>query len=906
MSALKGTRFGPYEIAALIGVGGMGEVYRATDTNLKRDVALKVLPDSFVTDATRLARLQREAELLAQLNHANVAHIYGLERSEGRTALVMELIEGPTLAEHIAHGKLPPSEALGIAQQIAAALEAAHERGIIHRDLKPANIKLKPDGTVKVLDFGIAKALDARTTGGNQQPALTNPAMTEAGFVLGTAAYMSPEQARGKAVDRRTDIWAFGTVLYEMLTGEAAFQGDDVTTTLARVLERDVDMRTLPAGLPPAVRSTLELCLQKDPKKRVRDIGDVRLSLEGELVGVSVHSAAPGWRRALPLAAAVVIGAVVAGALVALFVRSPAPVSPAQQVSLPVTRFSITPDASAPLANLGGYDVMIAPDGQRVAYFGLNPSDGTAALYVRELNGLEARLVPGTDIGNQSGGVGTGNMNPFFSADSQSIGFLSPTRGIVRVSLSGGPPLEIAPAPTPAFLGAAWGADDSVIYSSGRALHRVSAIGGATPERLTDDQPSVFVASPVVLPGGRAIMYGVVGDNVERVAVFDLERREQKIVVENAQNAFYSSTGHIVFARGTTIMAAPFSVSELEVTGSPVTMVENVRHPNALTAADYALSTNGTLVYVAADPQSSARSTIVWVDRAGNRIGPAVDETIDNPRDPAVSPDGTRLLLSTGPEGDGDLWIYDLRGRPPIRLAVTGDDRLGVWSPDGRTVAYTVLAGNTPTMLTLPADGSNVAPRPLGAEPFAGGSRQWTPSGDLIVVRGPFPTASIVSIPASGDGPVQNLVVTQYAEFDPRVSPDGRWLAYTSNRTGRNEVWVQGHPGGAAPVRVSTNGGYEPRWAPNGRELYYIQVNTMMAVAVDTAGAELSFTAPERLFSGRYSMSEPGTSMSYDVAPDGRFLMIEPPASVGPDAPPTSIFVVQNWTEELEQRVPAR
>jgi len=903
--SLKGTRFGPYEIAALIGVGGMGEVYRATDTNLKRDVALKVLPDSFLTDPTRVARLQREAEMLAALNHPNVAQIYGLERSGGHTALVMELIEGQTLAERIAEGRLPPTEALHIAHQIAAALEAAHERGIVHRDLKPANIKLKPDGTVRVLDFGIAKALDARAqTGGSQQAALTNPAMTEAGFVLGTAAYMSPEQARGKPVDRRTDIWAFGCVLYEMLTGEAAFQGDDVTTTLAKVLERDVDMRKLPAGLPSTVRGTLDLCLQKDPKKRLRDSGDVRLALEGNLVGATQQASQPLLQRALPLVAAVVGSAVVAGAIVAIFVRSPEPSEPVQQVSLPVTRFTITPDPSRPLANLGGYDVMISPDGKRLAYFGLDPADGSSALYVRELDGLEARLVPGTDVGNQNGGPGTGNMNPFFSADSQSIGFLSPTRGVVRVSLSGGPQVDIVDAPAPAFLGATWTPDDSIVYSAGRSVHRVSASGGGTPERLTDEKPGAFVASPIVLPGGRAIMYGVVADGTERVAVFDLDRREEKIVVENAQNAFYSDTGHIVFARGTTLMAAPFDASELEVTGNAVAMIENVRHPAALTAADYQLSATGTLVYIAADPLD-ARTTVAWVDRAGNRIGPAIGETVNNPRDPAVSPDGTRLLLATGSDGDSDLWSYDLRGRPPIRLAATGDARLGIWSPDGRDVALTIISGSVPVVHFVLADGSTLLPRPLREGSVTGGTRDWTPSGELLLVRGPFPNASIVATQVNGDGPVRDVVVTEYAEFDPAVSPDGRWLAYTSARTGRNEVWVQGYPDGAPPVRVSSNGGFEPRWADNGREIYYIQQNTIMAVPVDTTGSELTFSAPERLFSGPYVVMQQPTAMSYDVAPDGRFLMIDAPGGSGTNTA-TSIVVVQNWTEELKQKVPGR
>jgi eukaryotic-like serine/threonine-protein kinase len=467
MSTIRGTRFGHYDVAALIGVGGMGEVYRAADTILKRDVALKMLSESLVTDATRLARLQREAELLASLNHPNVAQIYGLERSDGRTALVMELIDGPTLAERIAEGPLPPSEALEVARQIAAALEAAHERGIVHRDLKPANIKLKADGTVKVLDFGIAKALDPPATSG-PQAAVTTPGMTEVGVVLGTAAYMAPEQARGKPVDRRADVWSFGCVLYEMLTGKAAFLGNDVAETLARVLERDADMSRLPAGLAPGVRGTLELCLQKDAKKRLRDIGDARLALEGGFASVApgdVRHRSPLWRRALPFAA-VTAGALAAGAYMTTGIQ---PAQPAAERSpLPVIRFVVTPPISAPLANLGGLDVVISPDAKRLAYFARSP-EGGVALYVRELDALEARSIPGTEVKNPTGGT----MNPFFSADGMSIGFFSPERGVLRVGIDGAsPPLKMLDPPDPIFLGAVWDADDTIVFSAGRTSAR--------------------------------------------------------------------------------------------------------------------------------------------------------------------------------------------------------------------------------------------------------------------------------------------------------------------------------------------------------------------------------------------------------------------------------------------------
>jgi serine/threonine-protein kinase len=723
---------------------------------------------------------------------------------------------------------------------------------------------------------------------------------------------MSPEQARGKPVDRRTDVWAFGCVLYEMLTGKPVFEGDDMTTTLARVLEREPDMKKLPSGLPPAVRGTLDLCLQKDPKNRLRDIGDVRLALEGQVAGVSVGASRPLWRRALPIAAAVVIGAVLAGALVAIVVKESKPKVVAERQSAPpVTRFVITPQASAPLANLGGLDVMISPDGQRIAYFGRNPENNNVALYVREIDGLEARLVPGTELANVVGGGG--NMNPFFSADSRSIGFLSPDRGVIRVALDGGPPVKMADAPSPAFLGATWTADDTIVYSAGRGLLRTSAGGGGVPERLTEDVPDALVASPVVLPGGRAVMYGLITPNAngaERVAVFDLDSRKQKIIVENGQNAFYSPTGHVVFARGTTIMAAAFDPSELAVKGEPVAMIENVRHPGPVTAADFALSASGTLVYVPSSGNNSVRAAVVWVDRGGKALGRAIDEPVDNPRDPALSPDGTRLALTIGPQAQGELWSYDLRGRPPIRLAVGAENRNAVWSPDSRQVAFTIGGPNrgVPDLYTVLADGSTLTPRALRAEPITGMARAWSAAGELFLIVPPqdgpnFNQADIAVLPVTGDGPPVKIVATDYAEMDPALSPDGHWLAYATTRTGRLEVWVQRYPEGVA-ARVSRDGGFEPHWSADGRELYYLQGDAVLAVTVQQTTDELSFSAPARLFSGPYVMNQGAVFRSYDVARDGRFLMIELPGGAAASAASDGIVVVQNWTQELERRVP--
>jgi len=897
MTLEAGTRFGSYQVTESIGSGGMGEVWRATDTSLKRDVALKVLPEAFVSDPDRLARFQREAEILASLNHPNIAQVYGLERAEGQTAIVMELVEGPTLADRIEAGPLPPSDAIDVALQIAAALEAAHEQGIVHRDLKPANVKLKESGAVKVLDFGIAKAIAVRAASGAPPAALTSPAMTEAGVVLGTAAYMSPEQARGKPVDKRVDIWAFGCVLYEMLTGQPVFQGDDVTTTLARVLERDPDMRPLPRSLPRAVRGTLELCLQKDVARRLRDIGDVRLALEGKLAALAtVHAAAePIWRRVLPAAAALVIGVIVTVGYFATRASPPLPavVSP----ELPVSRFTIVPPGDAPLASLGGYDVTISPDGERIAYFGQNPETGGVALYVRELDSLEARLVPGSEVLS----TGAGNMNPFFSADGRSIGLFSPEQGVIRVAVDGAPPIKMLDTPAPAFLGAQWLEDDTLIYSSGRQLHRVSAGGGGTPEPLTEPQGNdTFYASPVMLPGGRAVLFGDIVDGIESVAVLDLQTGEKKVLIEGGQNATFAPTGHVVFARGTTLMAAPFSPAELALTGEPVAMLQGVRHPNALTAADYAISASGTLVYVPGGDESGAGAAVVWVDRDGDVVGRAVPDLVETPRDPRLSPNGQRLLLTTGLLADGDLWVYDLRGRPPIPLAIANDNRFPAWSPDGRQVAFvTVISG--PEMFVLPSDGSELVPTRIGPEDLRGGPNDWSAAGEIFIGNPGFP--DIYVLPSATSDAVRPVVATQYAEYDPALSPDGRWLAYVSNRTGRNEIWVQGYPDGV-PMRISPNSGYEPRWSADGTELFYLQGSSMMAVAVEAA-TEFSFSTPELLFGGQFFNVQDPAAHSYDVAADGRFLMIQPPGDAG-DAGSASIVVVQNWTEELERRLPSR
>jgi Tol biopolymer transport system component/tRNA A-37 threonylcarbamoyl transferase component Bud32 len=898
MALSIGTRLGAYEITGKVGAGGMGEVYRARDTKLGREVAIKTLPSALAQDRDRLARFEREAKLLAALNHAHIASVYGLDEQDGTLYLAMELIEGQTLETKLKDGALPVEDALRLALQVAEALEAAHEKGVVHRDLKPANVMVTPDGQVKVLDFGLAKAFagDPSQAVPAHSPALS-AAMTQQGLILGTAGYMSPEQASGQPTDQRADVWAFGVLLYEMLTGMPVFSGESVPHILAGVLRMDPDWGRLPKHVPARLKRLLDRCLKKKVRDRYHSMADVRVELEDLLRNpeegvVASAPMRPLWRRALPAAVTLVLGVVLASAYLLSQRPTAAPVATAP--TLPVSRFEITPPATAPLASLGGAQVAISPDGKRIAYFAEKPDNGNVELYVRELDALEARPIPGTE------GRAAGNMNLFFSADGKSIGYFAPDRGgLISVTIDGRPSVKIVDTPSPAYLGGTWTADNTIVYSSGLTLQRVSAGGGGTPEPLMPERQSGGVAAPVVLPGGHAVLFHAVdGSGNDLVNVLDLQTGEEKTLVEGAANPHYVDSDHIVFSRGTTLMAVPFKASELAVTGEPVALIQGVRRtPGG--ASHFGLSATGTLVYepTTDDSGSEALYAVVWVDRKGQVVERALSDLVTNPRDPRLSPDGTRLLLVTGSLGDADLWSYDLGGRPPIPLALPGDNRFPVWSPDSRRVVFARIQGR-PELFTMPADGSVLTPQSLRGPMPVGAPHVWSAAGELILSAN-LNTPDIVATPAAAAGEPRPVVASEYAELDPALSPNGRWLAYVSDRTGGAEIWVQGYPDGV-PVRVSRNGGYEPQWSRDGRELFYLQGNAMMAVAVKTDDA-FSFGAPAQLFTGRYlTIPGPG-ARSYDVARDGRFLMILP-GDESTAAAPRSIVVVQNFGEELKER----
>jgi Tol biopolymer transport system component len=879
----------------------MGEVYRAKDTKLGREVAIKTLPATLAADKDRLARFEREAKLLASLNHAHIASVHNLDEHDGTLYIAMELVEGETLEQKLKTGALPLEDTLRIALQIAEALEAAHEKGVVHRDLKPANVMVRANGDVKVLDFGLAKAFsgDPNQATLAHSPALS-VAMTQQGLILGTAGYMSPEQASGQATDQRADIWAFGVVLYEMLTGLPLFSGESVPHVLADVLKTQPDWRRLPKNLHPRLRQMLERCLEKKVRNRYHSMADVRVDIERVLSdprggAVVASEARPFWRRAVPVSAAALLLGAVLTSIYFIALRQPA-VPPEAAAPLPVSRFVITPPATAPLASQNPGDVAISRDGKRIAYVAQNLERNTVELHVRELDALESRPLPGTET--------DAAMMPFFSGDGRSIGFFAGQRGVLSVAVDGRPSIKLLDAPETGFVGASWEANNTLIYSSWRRLHQSTASGGGTPVPLTAErQGADFVAAPALLPGGRAALFVDIEGATEYVAVLDLETGEEKRLLEGG-TVVYSETGHIVFGRGTTLMAAPFNVAELAVTGEPVAVLQGVRHPGPGTATDFDLAANGTLVYVPVPGDAvESESAVVWVDRTGNAVGRAVSELVNGPVDPTLSPDETRLLLVAGGRGEGAVWSYDLRGRPPIPLALAGNNRFPVWSPDSRQVAFARVEGASTTIFILPADGSVLAPEPWGATGLLGIPKTWSAADELILleVRGGS-NLNITARPIRAPDDVREIVATDFAEVDASLSPNGGWLAFVSNRTGRDEIWVQGYPDGVA-VRVSTNGGIEPKWSADGRELYYLQGNAMMAVAVESEG-EFSFEAPEQLFAGSYLTISGPFGSSYDVARDGRFLMIEPPGT-STAAAPASIVVVENWAEELKRLVPA-
>ncbi len=913
MSLTSGTRLGVYEIIALIGEGGMGQVFRARDTRLDRDVAIKILPEAFAHDADRLARFTREAKTLASLNHPNIAAIYGLEESGGVSALVMELVEGDDLSQRIAKGAIPIDEALPIAKQIAGALEAAHEQGIVHRDLKPANVKVRPDGTVKVLDFGLARAFEL---GGTSPQATMSPTLsihaTQAGVILGTAAYMSPEQAAGKPVDKRSDIWAFGVVLTEMLTGRQVFAGETVSHVLASVLKDEPDWAALPSNTPAPIHRLVRRCLVKDRKRRLADAADAILEIDDALTTAGAESpvrAATASRPTIPtvlwaLAAALAAAAAVLATL-ALMRSAPPP-------ALQTSRFVATPPAAQALAVSGfNRDLAISPDGSHLVY----PAGAQAQLMVRAIDRLDAQALPGI----------MSVYAPFLSPDGRWIGFFTTGAAseLKKVPITGGSPVPLCRIQGRA-LGASWGDDETIVFATNdpsTGLLRVSAKGGE-PKPLTAPDPAKGEADhlfPSVLPGGRGVLFTITaaGGNADaQIAVLDLQTGRQTTLIRGASYADYVQPGHVIHAVTGTLRAVRFDLATLTLRGEPVPAVEQVQ-TSATGAANFSVSRNGTLVYV---PNGTGVATgtsrsLVWVTRQGS------EESIPVPArgyfHPRLSPDGKRLALAIQDQ-DQDIWTWDF-ARPSLERMTFGPavELFPVWTPDGKWLLFSssrtgggiyrqradmpgavellTTAASVQVLHSFSRDGKQLVLTQVDSK---------AKRRDLFLL-----TLDGFTPDTAGVRQAEPLLQLPFASvMNGEISPNGLWLAYQSNESNQDEIYVRPFPAvGDGRWPVSTGGGIQPLWAQNGRELFYRQGDRVLSVPVETTTTFRAGT-PTTVFERPYLSPPVGLAgRTYDVSRDGqRFLMIKDTPAGDPNAAPATIEVVLNWSEELKRLVPTQ
>jgi len=897
-----GTTLGPYEITAKLGEGGMGEVYRATDTKLKRDVAIKVLPAEFTEDRERLARFEREAQLLAQLHHPNIASIFGLEEGDGTRALVMELVEGPTLAERLESGALPLKESLLLARQIAEALEEAHEKGIIHRDLKPQNIKASMEGKIKVLDFGLAKAMDPTGTASGERgsgsqlahsPTLTMGATVQ-GMILGTAAYMAPEQAKGLAVDKRADIWAFGVILWEMLIGGSLFAGDTVGDTLAAVIRAEIDLDRLPVGTPPALRRLLRRCLERNPKNRLHDIADARIVIDELLTGSKEEpeaaEMAPPARR--PLARLLVVGAgVVVGLGLGVLLGRGVARAPSTAVAAPfVGQFEISAPAKTEFVS----GLALSADGRRLAFVARG-EDGRTHLWVRDLDAAEAKELPGT----------VDAMYPFWAPDGRRLGFFSQNRLKVTDLLGGSPRAVADTGSTFDARGGAWNADDRIVFAPTFTgpLFMVAASGGAVEPATAIEQGSRVGTHrfPSFLPDGkRFVFYASTGTGVEPGMLYlgrlgDLSTKE---LGPANSSALYVEPGFLIYVQGDSLVAQRFDGEREELSGTPAPL--GITLPGSVSVSgqrSLAASQDGLLVY-RADKRNASR--LVLADRQGREVRNLTGEGGTWYYAPAVSPDGHRIAVTHYEPGStsGSIWAHDLDRGLTTRLTFdeTSDDIFSVWSPDGRQIAYVGVRGTGVEIDRI--DSRNPGP----PQPWVRSKSYLTPyawrSGDQLLYA---------AFDAAGNG---NLMMRSGgAEAEPRrvgpdhvseplgdLSPDGRWLAVQSNASRRMEVYLRriDDRSGASTVRVSTDGGTMPRWRRDGRELFYLdEAGRLMSVTFASLDP-LRPNPPVTLFDARL---ESAADRQYDVLPDGeRFVLNR--TLVSSSVP---ISVVIGWPARLRQ-----
>jgi Tol biopolymer transport system component len=904
MSIAAGTKLGSYEVVAQIGAGGMGEVYQAHDTQLGREVAIKVLPANFVNDPERLSRFQREARMLAALNHANIATIYGLEQSGGVTCLVMELVPGETLAERVKAGPLPMEEALKIAEQIAEALEAAHEKSIIHRDLKPANVKVTPEGKVKVLDFGLAKAFagDATSEDIGNSPTLSRAA-TMQGVILGTAAYMSPEQARGKAVDKRTDIWAFGCVLYELLTGKQTFHGEDVTDILAAVVRAEPDWQALPTATPLKVRDLLRHCLQKDKRLRLRDAGDAQIEIQEALAAPAIMAAlttAPatrGWRERAAWGAALVFIVTTIAFAIGFVLRAPKPAQP--------MRLSAEIGADASLYTAYGPSVILSPEGTRLALVA-GGADQKSRIYIRSLDQLQASALSGTENAR----------DPFFSPDGQWLGFFADGK-LKKISVQGGAAVTLCDAPNDR--GGSWGDDGTIVFSPDNrvALSKVSSAGGA-PQPLTtlDKQTGENTQRwPQVLPGSKALLFTsnttggtLAGFEDADIIVYSMASGQRKTLQRGGFYARYLPSGHVLYMHEGTLFAVPFDPKLLEVTGQPAPILEGVVTSPVFAGAQFSFSETGNLVYVAGRA-GIQNVSIYWMDREG-KFTP-LRETPGNYNNLALSPDGKRLALDIVDGGRRDIWVYEWERDTLTRLTFAGvANSFPVWTPDGQRIVYSSQekVGST-NLWWIRADGAGDAQR-LTEGKSVQYARSWRPDGKVLAFNQLNPNYDIMTVPIEGDeksgwkpGEPKAFLSNPFIVQSPAFSPDGRWLAYHSTESGPLEVYVRPFPGPGGKWQISTGGGVTPKWSHNGKELFYRTADSKIMVVSYTASGDSFHAGKPQLWSpGQFT--DRGATYNFDLHPDGkRFAVLKTPGTVQAAAVNKVSFIF-NFFDEIRRKFP--
>ena len=906
-----GTRLGPYDVTAQIGAGGMGEVYRATDTNLKRSVAIKVLPGSVAADDDRLARFQREAEVLASLNHPNIAAIYGLERSGGTTALVMELVEGPTLADRIAQGAIPLDEAVAIAKQIAEALDAAHEQGVIHRDLKPANVKVRPDGAVKVLDFGLAKAMEpasalrasAGHAGGvpalSMSPTIATPMMTQAGIILGTAAYMSPEQARGRPVDKRADIWAFGAVLFEMLTAVRAFPGDEVTDTIVSVISKEPDWSALPPSTPASIRSLLRRCLEKDHKRRLRDIGEGRLSLEGGFETAApqqttaVSSAPLVWKVALALAAVAIVG---------LGVPALRHLSEASPPAAPETRVEIvTPSTDEPTS------FALSPDGRRVVF--VASDDSGPRLWLRSLSATTALPLAGTERA----------MYPFWAPDGRALGFFADGAlkrlDFVDAGVSSGKARILAQATN--GTGGTWSEDGVIIFAPTltTVLMRVPATGGAAVAITTLGPQHAGHLGPQFLPDGHRFLFYVFGGaDVSGIYLGALDgRTPTRLTAADGAGVFVPEGPEpdgalrrgnwVLWLREGALVGQQLDVEQGVLIGEPVSLADGVSADRRLRPGLSAAATG----LVAYRTGGASQRQLTWLDRSGAARGTVgeIDGTLDSPR---VSPDGRRVLVQRVVQGNRDVWLMDGARTSRVTFEPSRED-FPVWSPDGTEFVFRSNRLGPFDIFRKAASGAGAEEQLATSDQLKSASSMSADGRFLLYLSiDPQTDADMWVMPMTGDRKPSVIAKTPFREVWPVFSPDGRWMAYQSNESGRPEIYIRafvapGETGAKAPGgqwQVSTSGGIRPAWRSDGKELYYLDpAGAMMAAPITATASAIEPGAPVKLFPTRIFGGgvDAQQGPQYSVALDGRFL-INTELDVA-DAP---ITLLMNWNPDAKKR----